>query len=119
MLDDLEQHYYDVRHRLYIDFPNAAFGPAHVVLDDENWDAYGEAIGLIYATLAHRSLVALGLDDFAIEMESFGELDPYRRILRNADYYADHSIEELGATLFTLRLIEWYANGCVGDGPIV
>jgi hypothetical protein len=107
-----ERLYLGIRHDLYIDFPNAAFGPGHVVLDDENWDAYADAIERINIVLAVRSLTALGQYVTARHVAKSATRKGW-----SVDMYDDHSTEEIAATLAVLRLIEWHENGAHGDAP--
>ena len=102
---------------LFGKFPMAAFGPAHVCLEDGNYDYYKEAIGLCNLTLAHRALIELDCDDFAAELLYLHQVDEYVGICVRAEWYADHTTEEIAATLGALRLVEWHMNGCVGEAP--
>ncbi len=110
--------YKEIAANLFARYPNARFGPAHVVLEDGNWDQYEDAITLTLFVLATRSLRALGVDDMIDEQPLlFYKFMPAALIAERADYYADHSIAELGATLGALELIRWHEEGHQGDAP--
>lgn len=106
-----------IAHDLFWRYPDARFGPGHVVLEDGNWGAYQEAIGLIHVTLAVRSLTVLGLGGVAYDVCARAETAPYMDIVRRLEFYANHSTAELGATLAALELIRWHKEGHQGDAP--
>ncbi len=102
---------------LFKRYPMAAFGPAHVCLEDENYDYYEQAITLCYLAIARRALVGLGwTDDDLGYVVLTGDDDAFGIAVR-VGWYADHTIEELGATLAALHLVKWHYEGNVGDPP--
>lgn len=113
----LETIYKEIARELFAEFPDAHWGPGHVCLEDGNWGAYAEAIGLIHLTLAVRSLTALGMGGVAYDVCLRSEVAAYIDIVRRADYYADHSTAELAETLSALELIRWHEEGHQGDAP--
>lgn len=114
----LETIYKDIAADLFKRYPDAHWGPGHVVLEDGNWDAYQDAITLTLLVLATRSLRALGVDDMLDEQPLlFYKFMPAALIAERLDYYPNHSIAELGATLAALELIRWHEEGHQGDAP--
>lgn len=103
--------YKEIARDLFTNWPDARWGPGHVVLEDENWDAYQEAIDFCHLVLAYRGLSALGLSTVAV----FG-LEQFE-IVYKLDFYLDHSTAEIAATLSALELIRWHEQGCIGDAP--
>ncbi len=111
--DDAQDRIYkSIKRRLFARYPDAAWGPAHVCIEDENWDAYADAIERTNVTIAVRALTAIGhyVDARHVAKEA-------TRNGWDVSTYDDHSMGELGATLDALRLIEWHENGCVGIAP--
>ena len=110
-LDPQERIYKDITADLFKRYPDARWGPGHVVLEDGNWDAYQQAIDFCYLVLAYRGLSALGLSTLAVfGLEQFG-------IVYELDFYPDHSTAEIAATLGALELIRWHEEGHQGDAP--
>ncbi len=101
----------DIAADLFRRYPDARFGPGHVVLEDGNWGAYQDAIDFCHLVLAYRGLSALGLSTVAV----FG-LEQFE-IVYKLDFYPDHSTAEIAATLGALELIRWHEEGHQGDAP--
>ena len=110
-LDPQERVYADIAADLFKRYPDARWGPGHVVLEDENWGAYQQAIDFCHLVLAYRGLSALGLSTLAV----FGH--EQFAIVYKLDFYPDHSTAEIAATLSALELIRWHEEGCQGDAP--
>lgn len=106
-----ETWYKEIARELFAEFPDAHWGPGHVVLEDGNWGAYQEAIDFCHLVLAYRGLSALGLSTLAVlGLEQF-------EIVYKLDFYPDHSTAEIAATLSALELLRWHEEGCQGDAP--
>lgn len=103
--------YKEIARNLFANWPDARFGPGHVVLEDGNWSAYQQAIDFCHLVLAYRGLSALGLSTVAV----FG-LEQFE-IVYKLDFYPDHSTAEIAATLAALELIRWHEEGHQGDAP--
>jgi hypothetical protein len=101
----------DITRDLFRRYPDARFGPGHVVLEDGNWGAYQQAIDFCHLVLAYRGLSALGLSTLAV----FGH--ERFAIVYELDFYADNSTAEIAATLAALELIRWHEEGHKGDAP--
>ncbi len=96
---------------LFKRYPDAHWGPGHVVLEDGNWGAYQQAIDFCHLVLAYRGLSALGLSTVAV----FGH--EQFAIVYELDFYLDHSTAEIAATLAALELIRWHEEGHQGGAP--
>jgi hypothetical protein len=106
-----EEIYLDIRKELYARHRMAAYGPAHVCIDDGNWDFYQVAIDACNLILAYRALNGLGIPaPFLLGIERLG-------FVYDLDFYAEHSTAEIADTLEALRLIGWHEEGYQTEGP--
>ena len=110
--EDLESWIIDRINEHVFMWPDSAFGPGHIVLEDYNI-GYGHiewCLNLIYAVLLKRSLSRLESNyDIDILLKTCKRLEQSDiSMLETLNWYVGHDIEELAATaeLFELFLEE-------------